>query len=211
MAHIPKLGKSRESVKGGYAIVQVLESLLLDAQQLAESVHSTSELSERVSFKVRELDTAQSRIDDTLQRISIVVDRTNAIEGTRGALDVGDYETAAEHVSKYLELEKRFGTIAKDTENRQLQEQRRVRPASSAVHAVILSHSAKACNLILRHDPQNVLRDHWVLCVLWQVIEEAKSRLRHEILARLEEAKQKGDHKTVLRFTRLYAPLGLKV
>ncbi len=129
--------------------MQVLETLLSDAQQLAESVHSTSELSERVSFKVRELDTAQSRIDDTLQRISIVVDRTNAVEGIRGALEVGDYETAAEHVSKYLELEKRFGTIAEDTENRQLQDQLRVRSASYAMHSVKCYNSATACMLML--------------------------------------------------------------
>jgi len=44
-----------------------------------------------------------------------------------------------------------------------------------------------------------------------QVIEDAKARLRHEILTKLEQAKQKNDHKTVLQFTRLYAPLGLKV
>jgi hypothetical protein len=107
--------------------LQVLDTLLSDAEQLAASVHSTSELSEGVSFKVRELDTAQSRIDDTLQRISIVVDRSNAVDGIRGALEVGDYETAAEHVSKYLDLERRFGTMTDEVENRQLQDQRRVR------------------------------------------------------------------------------------
>ena len=45
-------------------MLQVLVGLLADAEQLASSVHSTSELSERVSFKVRELDTAQSRINE---------------------------------------------------------------------------------------------------------------------------------------------------
>lgn len=43
------------------------------------------------------------------------------------------------------------------------------------------------------------------------MLEDAKAKLRHEILSRLDEAKGKGDHRTVLRFTRLYAPLGLKV
>jgi hypothetical protein len=43
-----------------------------------------------------------------------------------------------------------------------------------------------------------------------QVIEEAKVRLRHEIQSRLDEAKEKGDYKAVLRFTRLFAPLGLQ-
>ncbi|EIE27386.1 COG4-domain-containing protein [Coccomyxa subellipsoidea C-169] len=168
-AELEQLLSKRAEIEKGFVNLHdsasdVLESLLSDAQQLAASVHSTSELSEGVSFKVRELDTAQSRIDDTLQRISIVVDRSNAVEGIRAALEVGDYETAAEHVSKYLELERRFGTMADEVENRQLQDQRR----------------------------------------------EAKVRLRQEIQTRLDEAKQKGDHKAVLRFTRLFAPLGLQ-
>ncbi len=106
--------------------LQVLVGLLADAEQLASSVHSTSELSERVSFKVRELDTAQSRINDTLQRISLVVDRSAAVAGIRAALEAGDYEAAAEHVSKYLGLEQRFGPITDELDSRQLQEQQRV-------------------------------------------------------------------------------------
>ena len=50
--------------------------------------------------------------------------------------------------------------------------------------------------------------------VLWwgcQVVDEAKVRLRGEILSKLEQARKQGDHRTVLRFTRLYAPLGLQV
>lgn len=56
-----------------------------DAEQLAGSVHNTSEVSERVSKKIRELDTAQSRIYDTLSRIRVVVDRTQAIDGVKQA------------------------------------------------------------------------------------------------------------------------------
>ena len=107
-------------------MLQVLVGLLADAEQLASSVHSTSELSERVSFKVRELDTAQSRINETLQRITIVVERSTAVDGIRSALDAGDYEAAAEHVSKYLSLEQRFGAITDELDSRQLQEHKRV-------------------------------------------------------------------------------------
>ena len=46
---------------------------------------------------------------------------------------------------------------------------------------------------------------------LLQVLQEAKGRLRNEILDRLDAAKKAGDHASVLRFTRLYAPLGLQV
>lgn len=43
------------------------------------------------------------------------------------------------------------------------------------------------------------------------MLEDAKGRLRAEILDRLDAAKKQNDHNSVLRFTRLYAPLGLQV
>ena len=172
--------------------------LLADAEQLASSVHSTSELSERVSFKVRELDTAQSRINDTLQRISIVVDRSSAVNGIRSALETGDYEAAAEHVSKYLSLEQRFGAITDELDSRQLQEQQRVGCPMAHLHA---GTGVSCLKGHAWHD--DMMRR--------QVVEDAKVRLRGDILSKLEQAKKQGDHRTVLRFTRLYAPLGLQV
>lgn len=106
--------------------MQVLDGLVENAEQLAESVHSTSEISERVSYKVRELNTAQSRIDSTLRRINIVVERSGAVEGIRSALEAGDFESAAEHVRRYLDLEQRFGKVADEIDSRQLQEQQKV-------------------------------------------------------------------------------------
>ena len=61
----------------------MLERIEDDAEQLAASVHTTAEVSERVSRKIRELDMAQSHIHDTLARIHIVVDRTQAIDGVK--------------------------------------------------------------------------------------------------------------------------------
>lgn len=56
---------------------------------------------------------------------------------------------------------------------------------------------------------RDVRCQRWLL--LLQVLQEAKGRLRNEILDRLDAAKKAGDHASVLRFTRLYAPLGLQV
>jgi len=41
-------------------------------------------------------------------------------------LDEGDYESAAEHVSEYLGLEKRFGDVTDELDSRQLKEQQQV-------------------------------------------------------------------------------------
>ena len=99
----------------------------VDAEQLASSVHVTSELSERVSKKVRELDVAQSRIQETLFRINVMVDRANAVNGVTNALQQEDYEAAAQHVRKFLDLEAQFGTARDDLDSRQAKEQNVVR------------------------------------------------------------------------------------
>ena len=68
--------------------MQVLEVVKADAEGLAESVHGTSALSERVSRKVRELDSAQSNIHEAMQRIGVIVDRTSAVDGVQQAMQV---------------------------------------------------------------------------------------------------------------------------
>ena len=66
--------------------MQTLEVIQAEADTLASSVQQTSSLSERVSKKVRELDTAQSRINGTLENIDYIINRTNAGDGVQAAL-----------------------------------------------------------------------------------------------------------------------------
>lgn len=61
----------------------MLEVVRADAESLAAGVASTSQLSERVSSKVRELDAAQSHLRETLAAINVIVDRSNCIYGVR--------------------------------------------------------------------------------------------------------------------------------
>ncbi len=44
----------------------------------------------------------------------------------RAALATGDFEAAAEHVSKYLQLDKQFSDVTDELDSHQLQEQRAV-------------------------------------------------------------------------------------
>lgn len=46
----------------------------------------------------------------------------------RAALATGDFEAAAEHVSKYLQLDKQFSDVTDELDSHQLQEQRAVWP-----------------------------------------------------------------------------------
>ena len=45
----------------------------------------------------------------------------------------------------------------------------------------------------------------------WQVLEEAQERLQKVVRERLEEARGRRDHATILRFTRLFPLLGMPV
>ncbi len=99
-----------------------------DADQLAQGIHSTSELSERVSQKIRQLDTAQSRVQSTLGRIDVIVDRSNAVDGVRAALKSEDFEKAATCLKAYFDLDEQQQADKRDVlEIQQAEEQKKAR------------------------------------------------------------------------------------
>lgn len=87
---------------------EVLELVRLDADQMLNNVRSTCQLAELVSGRVRELDLAQYRVNETVTRIEAIVDRTNCIVGAKSALENEDYESAAKCVETFLALEREF-------------------------------------------------------------------------------------------------------
>lgn len=89
--------------------LQMLQVMRAEAETLAGSTAGTSALAEKVSRKVRELDTAQSRVQSTLGHIGVVMDRLHAVEGIQAALQREDWEAAAQCVARYLELEDELG------------------------------------------------------------------------------------------------------
>ncbi|KAL4441200.1 hypothetical protein ABPG77_011437 [Micractinium sp. CCAP 211/92] len=117
---------------------EMLQVMKAEAEALAASTGDTAALAEKVSRKVRELDTAQSRVQATLGHIGVVLDRMHAVEGIQAALAREDYEAAAECVARYLELEDELGAAAAagavgaeaagggEAESRQAQEQAKV-------------------------------------------------------------------------------------
>ncbi|KAK9830013.1 hypothetical protein WJX72_009198 [[Myrmecia] bisecta] len=129
-AELEQLLSKREDIEAGLLVLhsataETLEVVRADADQLAGSVRGTSDLSERVSKKVRELDTAQSRIRSTLARINIIVDRTSALDGVTQAMESEDYEAAAEFVRQFLELEEKYGPTKDDLDTKQAMQQRK--------------------------------------------------------------------------------------
>ena len=111
----------------GLKLLQTLEVVKVEAETLANSVKQTSNLSESVSRKVRELDTAQSRVNNTLESIEYIVNRTNAVDGVQQAMQSEDYEAAAEYVNTLLQSEDKYGKAHQDSTIKQSEQQSRVR------------------------------------------------------------------------------------
>ncbi|KAF3674431.1 Conserved oligomeric Golgi complex subunit 4 [Capsicum annuum] len=99
---------------------QVLDIVKADAEHLCANVSSTSLLADQVSAKVRQLDLAQSRVNDTLLRIDAIVDRSHCLDGVRKALDSEDYESAAVFVQTFLQLDAKYKDSAASDQREQL-------------------------------------------------------------------------------------------
>ena len=67
--------------------LQMLELVHADCEQLLSSVHNTAQLADHISSKVRRLDLVQTRVQDTLGKINLILDRTNCINGVQAAMD----------------------------------------------------------------------------------------------------------------------------
>lgn len=163
--------------------LQVLSVLKVDAEALADSTDSTAALADKVSRTVRELDTAQSRVQATLDRIQLVMDRMQAIEGIQSALAREDYEAAAECVARCLELEEEAGTGSAAAT-----------PTAAAAAAVPTGSEGDA-----RHAAEQA-----------RVLAEGRAALERIVRTRGAAAAAAQDHAGVVRFARLHAPLRLR-
>ncbi|CAM8938072.1 unnamed protein product [Rhodiola kirilowii] len=138
---------------------EVLDIVKGESDHVLSNVRSTSDLADHVSGKVRELDLAQSRVNDTLLRIDAIVERGNCIEGVKKAMESEDFESAASYVQTFLQIDARYKESGSDQRDQLL---------------------------------------------------ASKKQLEGIVRKRLAAAVDQRDHQTILRFIRLYAPLGLE-
>ncbi|CAM8941950.1 unnamed protein product [Rhodiola kirilowii] len=138
---------------------EVLDIVKGESDHVLSNVRSTSGLADHVSGKVRELDLAQSRVNDTLLRIDAIVERGNCIEGVKKAMENEDFESAASYVQTFLQIDARYKESGSDQRDQLL---------------------------------------------------ASKKQLEGIVRKRLAAAVDQRDHQTILRFIRLYAPLGLE-
>lgn len=159
---------------------EVLELVRADSDQMLASVRGTCDLADHVSGKVRELDLAQSRVQATLQRIDVIVDRASCIDGARQALEAGDYEGAAACVHTFLQLDR----DEEEEEGELVQQRQQYRGGGGEGGG---GDAAEQRRQLL----------------------ESKEKLEALVRGKLAEAVEAQDHAAVVRFVRLYPPLGL--
>ncbi|KAL6982165.1 Golgi transport complex subunit 4 [Sarracenia purpurea var. burkii] len=138
---------------------EVLEIVKADSDYMLSNVRSTCDLADQVSGKVRELDLAQSRVNDTILRIDAIVDRGTCLDGVKKALDSEDFESAAKYVQTFLQIDSKYKDSGSDQREQLL---------------------------------------------------ASKKQLEGIVRKRLSAAVDQRDHPTILRFIRLFSPLGLE-
>lgn len=104
----------------------MLELARADAEQLLGSVQSTAQLADRIGSRVRSLDLQQSNVTETLDLISLILDRTHCVSGVQQAMAAQDYDTAAAHIATFLRLEQRLTPAVQGIDAGQVEEQRQV-------------------------------------------------------------------------------------
>lgn len=88
-------------------LVPNLEMLTENAKHLDKVISDTNELAEKVSSKVRILDLAKSRVQDTIKRVDDILDLKSCVEGVETALKKEEFEQAAAFIHRYLSLDER--------------------------------------------------------------------------------------------------------
>eukprot|EP00002_Diphylleia_rotans_P027710 TRINITY_DN5566_c0_g1_i2.p1 TRINITY_DN5566_c0_g1~~TRINITY_DN5566_c0_g1_i2.p1 ORF type:complete len:342 (-),score=75.41 TRINITY_DN5566_c0_g1_i2:7-1032(-) len=157
---LEKLLAGEEDLKKDLAVLVAsrgrMDDLSAEASHLSKSVLQTCQTAETISRKVRELDTAQSRLNVVIKKVGDAIDLKDTISGLKSSMASGDFETAASHVHRYLQFD----------------------------HAIIDEGAA-------------------------QILQEETEKLRGLVREKCDEAVRADNQKEILRFCKLFAPLGL--
>ncbi|XP_057499387.1 conserved oligomeric Golgi complex subunit 4-like [Actinidia eriantha] len=156
LSHRTDLDKQLSHLQKSADVLQIVKA---DSDYILSNVRSTCDLADQVSGKVRELDLAQSRVNDTLLRIDAIVERGNCLDGVKRALLSEDFESAAKFVQTFLQIDAKYKDSGSDQREQLL---------------------------------------------------ASKKQLEGIVRKRLSGAVDQRDHPTILRFIRLFSPLGLE-
>jgi conserved oligomeric Golgi complex subunit 4 len=87
-----------------------LGTLHSKAANLVKIINTTSQVAERISAQVRQLDLEQSRVQQTIKQVEDVQELKSCINGIHNAMQKRDYETAAVFVHRTLKIDEKILT-----------------------------------------------------------------------------------------------------
>ena len=154
-----------------------------DATRLADVIGSTATLADRVSAKVKQLDTAKSRVSDCQQRVNDLIDLRLCSDGVQSALADEDYEQAAAHLHRFLAMDESSLKVT----------------ASEMLNRDSIGNLEETSNSI----PQSV-NGLASLETAIKTLHDAEDRVRIVIAKRFDEAVQAEDLASIERFFKLF-------
>ena len=107
-----------------------------DVQDMSKRIGYTASLADGVSAKVKQLDLAKSRVYDCQQRVNDLIDLRLCADGVKQALNEENYEKAAAHLHRYLNMDE---TLLKATAERMSEGSVNV----SLDHAISILHNGE--------------------------------------------------------------------
>lgn len=107
-----------------------LAVLQIDAEHLTQTLGFSAQLADNVSGKIRHLDNAKQRVEESLQRIKDVLDLRFCTEGVQVAMQNEEYEVAAGHIQRFLKMDE--GLLRRSAE--EMKQQDNLHESLSLIH-----------------------------------------------------------------------------
>ncbi|XP_050307529.1 conserved oligomeric Golgi complex subunit 4 [Anthonomus grandis grandis] len=138
-----------DKVKGLSRLIPTLKVMKQEAQELVTTINDISDSSEKISSKIRQLDTARGRVDECLLRVNDLIDLEICSQGVQQAILDLDYEKGAAHVHRFLSMDQSLlKRTANDTNNMSdmLKSVRTLQEATAQLRAIVEHKFDEAVN-----------------------------------------------------------------
>lgn len=94
-----------DKIKGLSRLIPTLKLMKNEASDLVTTINDISDSSEKISSKIRQLDSARGHVDECLLRVNDLIDLEICSQGVQQAILDLDYEKGAAHVHRFLSMD----------------------------------------------------------------------------------------------------------
>ena len=99
---------------------------------MTQTLAFSAQLAESVSGKIRHLDRAKQRVEESLQRIEDILDLRFCTEGVQLAMQNEEYEVAAGHIHRFLKMDE--SALFRSAEDMGMQQQNSLQVSLALLH-----------------------------------------------------------------------------